>query len=63
MEMITVNGAKALGEPAGVIATGMRGDLAVFPVKGHGTGAEMLAKMLASAPNANAVWMAGKRCL
>ena len=32
MEMITVNAARALGERAGALSTGMRADVAVFPV-------------------------------
>ena len=63
MEMITVNAARALGEPAGALLPGMRADVAVFPTDARGTAAETLADLLASAPNAAAVWIAGGRAL
>ncbi len=63
MEMVTVNGARALGERAGVLAAGMRADVAVFPVTLRATGAETLAALLETTPPAEAVWVAGGRVL
>ncbi len=63
MEMVTVNGARALGESAGMLAAGMRADVAVFPLTAQGTATETLAELLEQTPVARGVWMAGRRVL
>ncbi|HUO09626.1 MAG TPA: amidohydrolase family protein [Phycisphaerae bacterium] len=59
MEMVTVNGARALGVEAGVIASGRMADVAVFPVEVGGTVEETLAGLLEGSPGA--VWVGGVR--
>ncbi|MGN6370687.1 MAG: amidohydrolase family protein, partial [Phycisphaerae bacterium] len=61
MEMITVNGGKALGADGGVIDPKRRADVAVFPLGVRGTAAETLAQLFAMTPSPVGVWAAGAR--
>ena len=67
LEIITVNGARALGGLAGTgtIVAGGAADLAAFPIPQPRAGEpiDMLRAVLASAPAASAVWVSGRKAL